>query len=51
MDFSGSLNWGDIVAQIVVHDVELAGDGGTIMNAEVTIDFNGRPLSYRIAPM
>lgn len=51
MDFSGTLNWGDIVAQIVLHDVTLDGDDGTIMNAEVTIDFNGRPLSYRLAPM
>ena len=51
MDFSGAINWGDLVAEIVVHDVELDGDDGTIKNAEVTIDFNGRPLSYRIAPM
>lgn len=50
MDFSGALNWGDIVAQIVVHDVELD-DDGTITQAYVEFDINGEDTSYHIAPM
>lgn len=52
MDFSGTLNWGDIVAQIVLHDVKFAGDGGTtITQAEVSFDVNGESKTFTIAPM
>lgn len=51
MDFSGTLNWGDIVAQIVLHDVELDGDDGTISQAYVEFDVNGERTSFRLAPM
>ena len=52
MDFSGTLNWGDVVAQIVLHDVEFAGDGGTtITQADVEFNINGESTNYHIAPM
>lgn len=50
MDFSGTLNWGDIVAQIVLHDVTLD-DDGTITHAEVGFDVNGESTTFTIAPM
>ena len=47
MDFSGILNWGDIVAKIVLLNVVIDGD---IMSARVEFNLNGEQTVYSIGP-
>lgn len=49
MDFSGALNWGDVVAQIVITNVVI--EDGEITSGVVDFIVNGTAIEYPFALM
>lgn len=49
MDFSGALNWGDVVAEIVISDVVI--EEGSITGGEVVFTMNGKAKEYELGIM
>lgn len=49
MDFSGAINWGDVVAEIVINDVVI--EDGSITGGEVVFTMNGDVTEYELGIM
>lgn len=49
MDFSGALNWGDVVVEIVISDVVF--EEGQITGGEVVFNMNGDFSEYNLGIM
>lgn len=49
MDFSGAINWGDVVAEIVISDVVI--EDGAITEGEVVFTMNGETTDYSLGIM
>lgn len=49
MDFSGAINWGDVVVEIVISDVVF--EEGQITGGEVVFNMNGKAKEYNLGIM
>ncbi len=49
MNFSGTINWGDVVAENVISDVDI--ENGSITKGKVVFTMNGKTTVYNLGMM